>query len=811
MKKRKIETKGDYSPGHVVGDYILNQNPIINQSISKAEVSNIISSYNHKIKEVNSRISVLGKTQGAVELNHIYNIESGYIPFEVAEVNVELDSGKITSIIDFFSFLTSNKRILISGLPGSGKTTLLKYLSYFKSSSFIRDSTDNYPVLVSLKKFNKTNSTIEQFIKNSINARCDSIQDFEVLIDKNILFESSTIVLFDGVDEIEDKSTYNNISKILDKFALTYPRCVIIIVSRPIAIRDQSFSKYKRCEILPLSNTGVDDYISNWFSSDKTNASQLQIVIEQNIRIKKLSFNPFLLSMICYTFQTCGQEALMEGRSQLYESCIHFLIQRLYDDSYSNQKEISSGTILDLLKEISLKFFLWQESDFNIEHLNLIGQGVLKNEKSELIVEIFNEIEKETGLIIQFDEGFSFVHKSLWEYFTALALLNKDLSEIIKHSANPDWEEVIRLYAGMLESSNSIEILLTGLWNINRPLALRTLSELKSKGVGIIKKLLNTGDVNKNSSQLIDSLRQSLPLISKEERLAFVDETIEILFFDCQIKDCEVIYKSQILLEELNMKPLELGGLIYKLLDLDKCRDRQLNYRQDKMNYFEWIEVKGGQFLMGSDDENENAKPAHQVEVSDFKMSKHPITYKLALDFPFYSTKEKPYSLNLPAVNITWYEAFYFALWIGARLPFEAEWEYAARGGSFNNGNRYYFGNSKNDLDKNAWYNDYTRRIPHEITEINPFTKSENLNQLGLANMLGNIWEWCYDFYESYKVLYNEESPLNPIGSKISEYRVVRGGSYRNKSESLFCSSRDDDFPYSRYFDGGFRVVSNDD
>jgi hypothetical protein len=200
---------------------------------------------------------------------------------------------------------------------------------------------------------------------------------------------------------------------------------------------------------------------------------------------------------------------------------------------------------------------------------------------------------RETGLIQRTKEGFTFVHRSLWEYFTALALLeNSEL--VMRNAANPGWEEVIRLYAGLLKDYNKESELINNLWKINRPLALRVTTETRTSAKDLIKPLLEREESNQARLLLIESLEQSLPLISRNEWQKLVHETFSVLFFECEEHDYEVIFHAQELLDKLNLHPLEPGGLIYKFLDLQHAAKRQQNFLNASQNYFEWIEVEGG-------------------------------------------------------------------------------------------------------------------------------------------------------------------------------------------------------------------------
>ena len=130
----------------------------------------------------------------------------------------------------------------------------------------------------------------------------------------------------------------------------------------------------------------------------------------------------------------------------------------------------------------------------------------------------------------------------------------------------------------------------------------------------------------------------------------------------------------------------------------------------------------------------------------------------------------------------------------GYRLPTEAEWEYAARGGNRDSlAFSYAGGNSVGVL---GWYiNNSEKHIRQVGTKIP--------NSLGLYDMSGNVWEWCWDWYGAYPS--TEQS--DPKGAKRGSYRVTRGGSWNSSEDQLRTTYRSYGDPASRYHDLGFRVI----
>jgi sulfatase modifying factor 1 len=221
-----------------------------------------------------------------------------------------------------------------------------------------------------------------------------------------------------------------------------------------------------------------------------------------------------------------------------------------------------------------------------------------------------------------------------------------------------------------------------------------------------------------------------------------------------------------------------------------------------------WVSIPAGTFMMGSpvsevdrsDDEIE-----HEVKLSAFKMSAYEVTFEQYDAFCLATKREKPDDHGWgrgqrPVINVSWDDATAFANWVGARLPTEAEWEYACRAGStkpFSTGANL----TTNQANYNGNYpynNNATGIYREQTTEVGSFAP----NAYGLYDMHGNVWEWCRDWYG----VYPSTAQRNPTGPKKGPSRVQRGGSWDDNAlvcRSAYCS-------YTEFQNGdvGFRLVS---
>ena len=184
------------------------------------------------------------------------------------------------------------------------------------------------------------------------------------------------------------------------------------------------------------------------------------------------------------------------------------------------------------------------------------------------------------------------------------------------------------------------------------------------------------------------------------------------------------------------------------------------------------IRVEGGVFQMGSNDYDDE-KPIHEVQLSTFEIGKYPITQAQWQEVMGNNPSHFQNCPQCPVEQVSWKDAQDFLKKLNERypgmnyrLPTEAEWEYAARGGKQSQGFTYAGGN---DVEKVGWYHTNSEKKTHPVGQKQP-------NELGIFDLSGNVWEWCQDWY---KDDYYKHSPReNPTGPDSGGYRVLRGGSW---------------------------------
>jgi formylglycine-generating enzyme required for sulfatase activity len=241
------------------------------------------------------------------------------------------------------------------------------------------------------------------------------------------------------------------------------------------------------------------------------------------------------------------------------------------------------------------------------------------------------------------------------------------------------------------------------------------------------------------------------------------------------------------------------------------------------------VRVEGGTFQMGSTNGGSDEKPVHTVTVKGFYMGKTEVTQKEWREIMGTTVAQqrdmgdKSWSLagegdNYPMYYVSWNEVIEYCNKrslkegltpayrgsgsnitcdfnaTGYRLPTEAEWEYAAKGGNQDYLTYEYSGG--NSADAVAWYNNNSGSKTHPVGTKQP-------NSLGLYDMSGNVWEWCWDWFGDY----SSGSQTDPTGVSSGPARVFRGGGWNYSAADVRAAGRSSYTPLGRDYSLGFRLV----
>ncbi|MBA3602318.1 MAG: SUMF1/EgtB/PvdO family nonheme iron enzyme [Parachlamydiaceae bacterium] len=278
-----------------------------------------------------------------------------------------------------------------------------------------------------------------------------------------------------------------------------------------------------------------------------------------------------------------------------------------------------------------------------------------------------------------------------------------------------------------------------------------------------------------------------------------------------------VIHRTSLEIPQVDPDP----GAIFQLeLGVKQYTPELRDTKNIKPLQTEMVVLNGGIFWRGSNDDNRDEMPRHQVNLNSFAIDKHPVTNEQFVRFLDVMGGEKDNNhqdiirlkdsrikrsggkLSIesgygkhPVVGVTWYGSVAYARWVGKRLPTEAEWEIAARG------------EVENAL--------YPTGGDIEKTQANFFSSdtiavmSYAPNGYGLYDMAGNVYEWCHDWYGYNYYETSVQEPDAPAGPWQGVYRVLRGGCWKSLKEDLRCSRRHRNNPGTVNSTYGFRCAAD--
>ena len=277
----------------------------------------------------------------------------------------------------------------------------------------------------------------------------------------------------------------------------------------------------------------------------------------------------------------------------------------------------------------------------------------------------------------------------------------------------------------------------------------------------------------------------------------------------------------------------------------DAARSRTSGKRINSIDGAEMVYIPPGELIMGSDadeidrlwrafnwnDEEKqytkNEQPAHRVRVDGFWMYRNDVTVTQYRKFCETSGRSMPappswgWTDTHPIVNVSWEDAKAYCYWAKVRLPYEAEWEYAARGGNTGLGGKprtvFAWGDEhprsrvanladetfKKALDDNSnfhYFHGYDDGYAH-TSPVGAFPP----NGFGLHDMAGNVWQWCEDWCDA--DYYRSSPPVNPHGASPGKQRVLRGGAFDTTPTITRISRRISNLPDIRHDEKGFRCV----
>jgi hypothetical protein len=699
----------------------------------------------------------------------------------------------------------SKKLLLIFGGPGSGKTTLLRYLTICcLDEKMWRDiglEKPLIPIVVPLRaidpKLPFIYSIIEWARQHNLNLTRKLLEYW--------LIERGAMVLLDGLDEVSDRSTRQNVCQWIDAAYANYKRSLFVVTCRFTSYSEVEGVSLKspkvRADMQDLDENQKKTFLFQWFKAtgmadldenELQNPEKLQLVEQQakqnmnalissisqpgNKSLLDMAGVPVMLQIMATVWKEQG--SLPPERVELYDRSTDFLL--FHRDKAKGIKPLMSASqTKSILRPLALKMqWEWEKDEVTETEILLLVQPLIQRINSNLKPLAFLENMRDRAgvLIWSGAKTYSFQHKSIREFFAAEELGNRRLVKpLVQHFNHGWWRETILFASGLSRPSiftHFMNTLLNSEHNFGETphLLLQCVSEAVAPDeVPFIACLRH------EKWQARYNALKCLQLISSENaknatRISLKDPTN-------QVRDL-----AYSLLLEWNMIKLK------PKVEIDNKLKLPLRFLNQFEHNTEYILIPPGKSIVGG--------RLIKIDIKNsFYLAKIPVTNRLYQRFiqetghkePSFWTDKRFNEPNQPVVGVTWHDTKEYCGWLKHhskdgfvfRLPTEEEWEWAAGRGE----RKFPWGNEEPDFIR-ANYGD---KVGH-TTPVGSYPYGVTPD--GIMDMAGNVWELT-----------------DPISVEGKQSVVLRGGSFNDRANNMTCSARLNALRSSFWMDHGFRVA----
>ena len=700
-----------------------------------------------------------------------------------------------------------------------------------------------------------------QFIESELSN--NDLKDYAPYL-KQELKNNGGLILFDGLDEVpEADKRRTQIKQVVEDFMVNFHRCRILVTGRTYAYQKQDYkiSGLKEAILAPFSSEQMTMFVERWYAhiaeirninrdDAKGRAVLLKRAIDNSKRLQVLAERPLLLTLMASLHAWRGG-SLPEQREELYSNAVDLLLDwwerpRIVRDD-QGEIIVLQPSLMEWLKVDRKKIRgLLNQLAYNAHKNQPDFVGTADVAEKDLINGMLNisNLDINPGKLVEYlrdragillSRGikvYTFPHRTFQEYLAACHLTDTDFPEHVSTLVKKDlnrWRE-----ATLLAAAKAVRGSESSVWILAEELCYKDIASCEQT-------IENINGAYLAAQALIENA--SLEKISdrNKDKLNRIKDWLILIMQGKQLPA----------LERTNA-----GNLLAKLGDPRK--------EVMTITSMQFCFVPEGEFVMGSEEYDDEVQ--HTVYLSSYYMSRHPVThaqYKYFVKDGGYANpaywqeaieagkwKAGKYDgrdqaglngdpfdlLNHPVVSISWYEAIAFTRWLTnkfheqnilpetsiIRLPTEAEWEKASRGGIKVTEQTYIKSvesidikppnsplvNNDNKLRVYPWGDSFDKdKCNADETGINAtssagcFTSGQSV--YGCEEMSGNVWEWCMDWYGDY----SESLVTNTVGPTSGSSRVLRGGCWYLTARYCRSADRSRYAPTYRNWNIGFRLV----
>jgi hypothetical protein len=609
--------------------------------------------------------------------------------------------------------------------------------------------------------------------------------------------DGTALLLFDGLDEAASGAIRADISKLVDEAARSYGRCRFVVTSRPAAYTGEAvLPKFTHAYIQPLDDQAIEKFFHDWSralhydtpTQANRHAEELVAALHGKPEIRKLVRNPLMLTALAVVHW--HEKKMPEGRAELYGSILGWLAKSRPAQPGSPTQEQT----LVLLRTLALAMQDARDGRKDQVSRRWAAEQIASTWKKldlskELWVEAsenwLEDVEINSGIVVKRGDKIKFWHLTFQEYLAARALgaasekvQDKVLLACPPKLYAPEWQETVRLFAGVLHEQGTEKadgMITTILDSLGAKPTFA--EEARCAGLlgGIVRDLTTSRLISADAAERILAAVKFKP--DDARFAALMERVMEI--FDAE-KSKKVPIKDAIAAAEA----------------LGQAGDARFEAAERRKN---WVHIQACEWTI--------AETQRTVQLPDYWIGKYPVTVLEFGDFieaggytetewwsdgthgkwkePEAWTDQQEHPTR-PITGVSWFEARAYAAWCattkwpGCHLVTDAEWERAAAGMEKR---KYPWGTVK----PNERLANYASKVG-SLTPVGVYPCGSTPD--GIADMAGNVWEWCEDRYDPKEA-----------------YRVLRGGSWIYDPDGLLSSFR---FLYHPDYRGGligFRVV----